>query len=1304
MSTTGEAGLLTGRTWKPRYRSTTSNVLHDFYVPVLRASVRYDRVAGYFRSTSLAAASQGFTALVRNHGRVRLVVGADLDPQDAQVILDHQDGGDLAESRLAATLLSELAAPDGRSAPVEDGLVLLAWMLKAGCLELRVALRRHRQTGAAIPYDSPEDGYVHEKWAIFTDAAGNRLIAEGSLNESRTALVINAENIGVHGDWWGTQAAERVDLYADDFERIWANQDPGLYVVDLPQAVRERLIEIAGVSRRPKEIDGSSDLPVEVPGPTAREWLQFAILREAPRMPQGRLVGMTTAPVAPWPHQAIVARRLITAYPYSFLVCDEVGLGKTIETGLALRSLLLTGLAKRVLIAPPASLARQWQNELATKFCLRFGRAQTSPQTRHLYLHPVEEQVPAKSVFAPPCVIVSTGLVRRQDRQQELAAQQWDIALVDEAHYARRANGTAGTGVQAKYGDLYRALDKTLRPRTRALWLATATPMQLDPIEVYDLFRLTRRVGPFQDDPTLTQAYYDLQGRIQRGEPVAAEELDFLRQVLGSIQRHDPALADFIRQTVLSPSNRTPYDLWLKQGIQPTATSLKHLLRAIFSSAPLSRVMMRHNRALLRVYQDKGQLTANLAHRHLLPMRKIQYNPQEQAAYLALETYSHELARQITAANPQQARVATGFYLSFLQRRFASSLFAIGETLKRRRERVKWTLDHLTGGTGGDLAKGTLDLAHPEEDLEQDEGDAEVIEQLLKNRSAADLRWELEQLDTMLTGSLYDTAPLPSKTQVLLSYVDQRRDPARPGRYRQTVIFTQFWDTLEDLVRRLRQTDPKLLLGTYSGRGGQYVEPRTGHLVGTERDEIKHRFLRGQIDILVCTDAAAEGLNLQTADFLVNFDLPWNPAKVEQRIGRIDRIGQRHAHIYVQNLCYLGSVEEIVYDRLLNRLGSMISVVGDQQVSLLPVTEEDFRRLAQGEVTEAALEAEARQRIAITQQRVRETELTGPEVYDIYQRLEQLHARERLPVTLEGIWGVLTGSVTLRALGCAPAANLTGTVQEPLLLRGLPGVVDGTALTINRHHYDEGIEDLGPRLRFATYGEPVFDALLTFSAGWAPPSCVRRISVTPPGLDLEYVAFVVAVREAGAPALRLVTDLDGLAALDLDEAATVTPADAAPFHAQLQALAAAEYRLTAHVDQVEADNQRSGRAQAALALGSAYGLLRSRQKTGGSDPNFWKELDACRQLVSERTAQSGGLIVHGVPSAYDAFATAWVPFAVKKKISEDSYWVDRAPAPLLHAALDAAARVGDGIKKKKAEVSTDLGLSRIAAEMKRWQG
>ena len=247
----------------------------------------------------------------------------------------------------------------------------------------------------------------------------------------------------------------------------------------------------------------------------------------------------------------------------------------------------------------------------------------------------------------------------------------------------------------------------------------------------------------------------------------------------------------------------------------------------------------------------------------------------------------------MTAANDQQTRVSTGFYLSFLRRRFASSLWAIAETLRRRRERVAATLEYLVNG-GSPAALATGAAFEGEQDFEQDDSDAEIIDQLLKNRSEDDLRWELERLGEMLGSSLYDAAPASSKMQALLGYVQQRKDPDRPGRIRQMVIFSQFWDTVEDIVRRFKQVNQKFLIGTYSGRGGQYTDPETGKLVGIEREEIKKRFLRGQVDILVCTDAAAEGLNLQTADYLVNFDLPWNPAKVEQRIGRIDRIGQRH--------------------------------------------------------------------------------------------------------------------------------------------------------------------------------------------------------------------------------------------------------------------------------------------------------------------------------------------------------------------------------------------------------------------------
>src|SRR5712691_5770228 len=149
-----------------------------------------------------------------------------------------------------------------------------------------------------------------------------------------------------------------------------------------------------------------------------------------------------------WPHQAIVARRLVETWPYNHLLCDEVGLGKTIEAGLAIRSLYLAGLVERVLIAAPRSLTRQWQREMASKCLLPFARALPGPVIRHHYEFPFEADQSASSLYTPHLVIVSTGLLARSERLHDLdAAPGFDIALLDEAHYARRQNPVRGTTV-----------------------------------------------------------------------------------------------------------------------------------------------------------------------------------------------------------------------------------------------------------------------------------------------------------------------------------------------------------------------------------------------------------------------------------------------------------------------------------------------------------------------------------------------------------------------------------------------------------------------------------------------------------------------------------------------------------------------------------------------------------------------------------------------------------------------------------------------------------------------------------------
>jgi len=1258
-----------------------TDILRDFYIPALSRSLRYDRVAGFFRSTSLAAASQGFSAFTAEGGRMRMVVGADLERDDVQAILQ----GDA--QRLEEQLGKELEGHGTWPEDVKNGVELLAWMVARNHLEVRVAFRVHQKTGAPIPFSSVQDGYVHEKWAIFTDREGHRLYISGSLNESKTALALNAENIDVHADWWGGIDRQRIDEAAAGFEILWNDQNPYLRVFTLPEAVRQRLIEIAHLVTRPREIDGSTchKPPAEPPSP--RELLQFALIRYGPKLPGGRYVGLETAPIAPWPHQDVVARRLIDTWPASYLLCDEVGLGKTIEAGLALRSLVLSGWVKRVLIAAPASLTQQWQREMAAKFFLPFARAAGGSPPRHEWIFPTGKTALAQGLYQPDLCIVSTGLMRRPERLQDLEnAAPFDVALVDEAHYARRSNSAAKepARVKADYGQMYELLEKHVRAKARALWMATATPMQLDWIEAYDLFRLTHRTGAFQDDPTLTGAYYELLATLARGQEIREKEWDFLRRAVQSLEFHDPFLHNYLQQAVIDGRIRSAYRSWIERNRIPRGNDRMILLKLLFAAAPLSRVMLRHTRPLLEIYRDEGHLEANLARREIAALRRIVFSPHEQAAYEELEKYCQELARQIERPS-RRGRSLThlGFYLCFLRRRFASSLFAIQETLRRRLERVQETLLHQQAAEDPDLELGDF------EDLEED--NEEILKALLKNRSVPDLEWERGRLEDMLR-TYEGLRETPTKTRELLKILDQRRLPG--GRIRQTVIFTQFSDTLNNLVDHLRSKEPKLLIGTYSGQGGRYVDPQTWTWRGVEREEIKHRFLREEIDLLFCTDAAAEGLNLQTADMLINFDLPWNPMKVEQRIGRIDRIGQKHKTISVHNLCYQQSVEETVYGRLLERLRQAGQVVGTQQNSLLPVGEEDFRKLAEGKMTPEQLEQEAPQRIARQKELAARMEIRAHDLYDIYSRLAGRRNAVSSPVTLAGIWQALIGSRYLRDKGC----TVSNDPDRPVFtLRGIEGIPEGTLITADRNLYEQGLPGESQRLHFASYGDPVFEKILEEFARFELPSSVAMLTAAHLELQVEIVAFAAAAfGPDGSRHVRLVQTSQDLEALVLDSDTPITGEELRGLQSQLNKIATREWTTAQTASRIERVNRRAAAAQEILNGLIAERVLEAHTIPESNSTNFWNALKQLDSILEER----GQLMVPRLP--VEKIQPIQDNLLLELKCPRVGTTFNDTLAGLwIKSALDTAARLADGMKVSRSELEIKSVLPRLQRDYER---
>ena len=149
------------------------------------------------------------------------------------------------------------------------------------------------------------------------------------------------------------------------------------------------------------------------------------------------------------------------------------------------------------------------------------------------------------------------------------------------------------------------------------------------------------------------------------------------------------------------------------------------------------------------------------------------------------------------------------------------------------------------------------------------------------------------------------------------------------------VVFSQYLDSILWLAARLSASLPGERIGVYAAasQSGVYV---AGQFTRLSRDVIRTEVADGTIRLLLGTDAASEGLNLQRLGSLINLDLPWNPTRLEQRKGRIQRIGQLRSEVLIYNMRYRGSVEERVHDLLSDRFRTIHDLFGQ-----LPDTLED---------------------------------------------------------------------------------------------------------------------------------------------------------------------------------------------------------------------------------------------------------------------------------------------------------------------------------------------------------------------------
>jgi Superfamily II DNA/RNA helicases, SNF2 family len=903
--------LLASHPWKLKYTPEEGDLIRQFYVPTLEDAVRYDRLTGYFNAIALALAARGIEGLVRNHGHMRLVVGCTLEPPEIEAIERGERLRDLVERHLAAL---PLAPPDSRS---REALELLAWMVAQGILDVKVAVPcdEHRRP-------IPSDGLFHEKAGIIEDRVGDVIAWNGSLNETGAGWQYNWESINVYTSW-GVEP-KRVIEEQENFARIWANQSRRVITLDVPAAVREDLLRFMPADDRPARLkdgpvpplvkkpttvdQGEPEHPIQT---TDRRRLIWGFIKHAPTLPQGgERVGEATCAVMPWPHQVRAFQRLYERWPPKLLIADEVGLGKTIQAGLLLRQAWLSGRARRILVLAPKAVLRQWQIELREKFNLNWpiydGQKllwYPSPAIRGREVQAIDRAAWHKQ----PVVIASSHLMRRQDRAAELLdkAEPWDLVVLDEAHHARRR--AAGSPMEGGPNALLRLMQE-LKRRTQGLVLLTATPLQVHPVEVWDLLSLLG-LPPEWNSRAFLQFFEDVEQLNPSKE--AFERMAALFQATersyGQIGMEEAKRITQLSRPATAKVLRALRDSASIPRRQLETSERAAAIRLLRATSPIRHLVSRHTRELLRRYYQAGRLSTPIADR-IVEDRFIPMTPEEQALYEAVEGYISSTHNQAS----EKERNAVGFVMTIYRRRLASSFQALGHTLQVH-------LEAIADGSQANL------LADIDEDAPEDETADEVID--------ADDAAELEQ-QALLTEEKADIESLlrrikrlPPDTKLL--HLIAVLDELRASGFTQVMVFTQYTDTMDFLRDELKKI-PGLSLMCFSGRGGE-VPNADGSWRVISRDEVKRRFRDQQAHVLLCTDAAAEGLNFQFCGALVNYDMPWNPMRVEQRIGRIDRLGQQYPKIRIINLHYEGTIEADVYQALRNRIGLFEIVVGRLQ-------------------------------------------------------------------------------------------------------------------------------------------------------------------------------------------------------------------------------------------------------------------------------------------------------------------------------------------------------------------------------------
>ncbi len=833
-----------------RFSSRRHSLTQDFLAKRLKNAKSYKRIAGYFRSSIFELVGEEIAGIPR----VQVVCNSDLDIADIAVSKH-------AREIALKDRFNHSIAPEIEALLNKDRYRRLYELLKAGNVEIRVVPRQKL--------------FLHGKAGIIEFENGKRAAFLGSANETREAFKDNYELI------WEDESQEGVRWLEEEFDALWEDAFP------LPQAIVE---EIGRISKR-IEVYFQDLSPEELPAAT---------LAESPIYRGGE-------ELQPWQRSfvTIFLRHRETYGKVRLLLADEVGVGKTLSLAAsAMISCLLDD--GPVLILCPATLTWQWQVELKDRLGIPSAVWSSSKKEWVDHNgHVIRTNGPEDIKRAPfQIAIVSTGLIFHGTAEKEaLLTRKYGTIVLDEAHKARRKGGLGGHDKGPN-----NLLDFMLKvaPRTRHLLLGTATPIQTQVYELWDLLSILNEGADFVLGKYGVWKKWQDAVEIVKGNRLPEDEKEaweWLRDPL------PPAEEGSLFATMRLNLGISEKDFLCSKGF----SSLNPASKLALSDAMDPDFFKRHNPVLRHTVLRRRK---TLEDQGLLPKIGVDIHPSldaEPSSYsgaafdgLGLLTnhpfdLAYEAAEKFTRLLRKRTR-AGGFMKTLLLQRICSSFAAGRITAEKMLERK--VLDDEDAAELMDDAISTL--------TEDEKRELEIIKDELSRPEAHD-----------------------PKLGAVSFFLKDFRTEGKTWLEHGSIIFSQYYDTVYWIAKELASLCSGELVAVYGGSGKSGIF-KAETFSSVDREEIKAAVKEREIRLVVATDAASEGLNLQTLGTLINIDLPWNPSRLEQRLGRIKRIGQVRRNVDMLNLVYKDTQDERIYQVLSKRMKDRFDIFGS-----LPDTIED---------------------------------------------------------------------------------------------------------------------------------------------------------------------------------------------------------------------------------------------------------------------------------------------------------------------------------------------------------------------------